>query len=265
MDTLPQAEGTAPEAPIVAAPAPASRRENLPATMQSLATTVVIALFVITFLVQAFQIPSESMENTLLVGDYVLVDKVRFAPAGNWRWLLPYDRITRGDVIVFKYPVHPDEHFVKRVAAIPGDRIRMVAGHAVVNGKPLQDSYALFKHREDGETEFRDSFPNGLRLSSQADQEWLKEFPALTRGGELVVPEDHFFVLGDNRNESLDSRYWGFVARKNIVGDPRLIYFSLVQPARNVELRGPNDKIDGFTAWMSRFSVRWRRTFRFIH
>src|SRR5438132_14094540 len=95
-------------------------------SLQSLLATVVIAVFVITFIVQAFQIPSESMQNTLLIGDYLLVDKLRYGAAGPWNWLMPYRQVRRGDVIVFRYPVHPTQHFVKRVVGIPGDRVRLI-------------------------------------------------------------------------------------------------------------------------------------------
>src|SRR4051812_16439908 len=108
--------------------------------VQSFAATVVIAIFVITFLMQAFQIPSESMENTLLIGDYLLVDKFSLGPSGAWSKVLPYDRIKHGDVIVFKWPVHPEQHFVKRVIGVPGDRIRLVSGKVFVNGVPANES-----------------------------------------------------------------------------------------------------------------------------
>ncbi|PYX38064.1 MAG: signal peptidase I [Acidobacteria bacterium] len=111
------------EAVIVARPTSAS--VDWPASLQSLLATVVIATFVITFVVQAFQIPSESMENTLLIGDYLLVDKFCYGEAGIWGALMPYRKIQRGDVVVFHYPVRPSQHFVKRVVGIPGDRVRM--------------------------------------------------------------------------------------------------------------------------------------------
>src|ERR1700676_377839 len=105
-------------------------------SLQSLLATVVIAVFVITFIVQAFQIPSESMENTLLIGDYLLVDKLRYGNRkdGFWEYLMPYRPVRRGDVIVFHYPVNPSEHFVKRVVGVPGDRIRLVNRELFVNG-----------------------------------------------------------------------------------------------------------------------------------
>src|SRR5215471_20241844 len=110
-------------------------------SIQSLLGTVVIAVFVVTFIVQAFQIPSESMENTLLIGDYLLVDKLHFGRDGFWGHLLPYERVKRGDIIVFHYPVHPVEHFVKRVIAVPGDRIRLINRKVYVNGIAQNEPY----------------------------------------------------------------------------------------------------------------------------
>src|SRR5215813_8694761 len=104
-----------------------TRKQDSAGSFQSLLSTVVIAVFVITFIVQAFQIPSESMENTLLIGDYLLVDKLRYGGGGVWDFLMPYRRVQRGDIIVFRYPVHPSQHFVKRVIGLPGDRLRLVA------------------------------------------------------------------------------------------------------------------------------------------
>jgi signal peptidase I len=118
----------------------------------------VIVVFVITFVVQAFRVPSESMENTLLVGDFLLADKVRFAgPAGAWDEALPYRAIHRGDIIVFRYPVEPSIYFVKRVIGLPGDRIRLQRKAVYVNGAPLQESYVIHKERDSDR--YRDNFP----------------------------------------------------------------------------------------------------------
>src|SRR6266576_5189870 len=104
-------------------------------SLQSLLATVVIAVFVVTFVVQAFQSPSESMENTLLIGDYLLVDKLHFGNDGFWGHFLPYRKVKHGVIVVFHYPLLPGEHFVKRVIGIPGDRVRMIDGRVYVNGK----------------------------------------------------------------------------------------------------------------------------------
>src|SRR6202030_1818688 len=131
MDTAIETKPSAPETDIVS-------------SLQSLLGTVVIAVFVITFVVQAFQIPSESMENTLLIGDYLLVNKVQYGPRGIWGEILPYEQVKRGDIIVFKWPVHPEEHFVKRVVGVPGDRIHLVNGHVMVNGERVKEDYAIY-------------------------------------------------------------------------------------------------------------------------
>src|SRR3954465_1168168 len=147
--------------------------------LQSLAITVVIAVFVITFLVQAFQIPSESMENTLLIGDYLLVDKFSLGPGGIWEKALPYQRIKHGDVIVFKWPVHPEQHFVKRVIGLPGDRIRLINGKVFINGNAVNESYAV--HKLMNRDAFRDDFPSRRSPSGNVTSSWWAEIPTLVR------------------------------------------------------------------------------------
>lgn len=233
-------------------------------TIQFLASTIIIAIFVIVFLAQAFQIPSESMEQTLLVGDYLLVDKVHYGEGGVWGEVLPYHRVNRGDIIVFKWPVHPQQHFVKRVIGIPGDRIRMSHGKALVNGRPMDENYAVFKaHNYDF---YRDDFPNVRFRSRQVTDEWWNDFPGFIRNGELLVPAGHYFVLGDNRDQSLDSRYWGFVSRENIVGKPFLIYLSLQQPPLDQTAQAPDDKIGrfGYVLWHLPGLARWDRILRVV-
>jgi signal peptidase I len=228
-------------------------------SLQSLCVTLVIAIFVISFVVQAFQIPSQSMENTLLIGDYLLVDKVQYGQHYGWNHLLPYDKIQRNEVIVFRWPVHPEQHFVKRVVGVPGDRIKLVHGRVLVNGTPLRDGYAVFN--TSAHDVYRDEFP-AARYSPQMEASWAEEKSKLTDDGELLVPEDSYFVLGDNRNDSLDSRYWGFVPRENIIGRPLMIYWS-VKAAEN---SSANDKIGRFeyAIWHLPEVVRWHRTFRLV-
>ena len=250
-----------------AAPAttPAPRRSGWTSSLQSLAITVVIAVFVITFLVQAFQIPSESMENTLLIGDYLLVDKVHYGHGGGWGEILPYAPIQRGDIIVFRYPVHPQQHFVKRVIGLPGDQVRLVDGRVLVNGIPLSENYVI--HTRPGFDRFRDDFPLTDTPSFNMEPRWWRQLPRLVRDGQLTVPPGSYFVLGDNRDESLDSRYWGFVPRQNIVGRPLLIYWSLRTPRPPAE--APNswgDKLSVFLYGMSHLpqNTRWDRTLRIV-
>ena len=233
---------------------------------QSLLVTVVIAVFVITFIVQAFQIPSASMEDTLLTGDYLLVDKLRYGGGGDLLdRLMPYRPIRRGDVIVFKYPVNPSEHFVKRVIGVPGDRVRLVNRRVYVNGRPLSEPYVRYtRHLTDA---FRDDFPQ-LSIVPGLEGEWWLQMQKLVDDRQLIVPVGSYFVLGDNRDDSLDSRYWGFVPRENIVGRPLLIYWSV----RDAEPEPPasptpSDKLFHFAYAVTHlFQItRWDRTFRVVH
>lgn len=236
-------------------------------SLQSLAITVVIAVFVITFIVQAFQIPSESMEDTLLIGDYLLVDKAHFGPAGIWGGLLPYRDIGRGDIAVFRYPIHPSQHFVKRVIGVPGDRIRLVKKRVFVNGVELREPYVSYKtHSFDG---YRDNFPTGEYLTASVEAHWYLQMRKLVEDGQLIVPEDSYFVLGDNRDESLDSRYWGFVPRENVIGRPLVIYWS-VRSRDGDEDAAPDGSQDGKLARFGQalervfHNMRWNRTFRLV-
>lgn len=242
-------------------------RAGLPASLQSLLVTIVIALFVITFLVQAFQIPSESMQNTLLIGDYLLVDKAHFGPAGIWNWLIPYDKIRRGDIIVFRYPLNPTQHFVKRVIGIPGDHIRLINKQVFVNGTPQIEPYVI--HNQIGIVPFRDDFPNGDMGPEHLGGPWTRELQRLTEDGQLIVPENCYFAMGDNRDESYDSRYWGFVPRENIVGRPLIIYWSLRQ--RNPDniypdSQQPGDKLTSLISGIKRGwqEMRWHRMFTLV-
>jgi signal peptidase I len=234
------------------------------ASLQSLLATVVIAVFVITFIVQAFQIPSESMENTLLIGDYLLVDKLRYG-ASPAALLMPYRAIQRGDIIVFKYPVDPNQHFVKRVIAVPGDRVRLVNRVVYVNAVPMHEPYVRYSSR--AHQPYRDEFPRLDTLEPGVEGRWWLQMKKLVEDNQLIVPEGNYFVLGDNRDESLDSRYWGFVPRENIIGRPLIIYWSLRNT--NQSLVGPptpGDKLFHFAYAVTHiFQItRWDRTFRVI-
>ncbi len=242
------------------------RAEPLSAVVQSLLGTVVIAIFVIAFVVQAFQIPSESMENTLLIGDYVLVDKMHFG--GNDSPLdavLPYRQIHRGDIIVFRYPVHPQEHFVKRVVGIQGDRIRLVDKQLFVNGTLVKEPY--IQHLPGNSEAWRDNFPRLDFGTTGVEDNWYHEMIGLVRNNQLVVPEGHYFVMGDNRDQSSDSRYWGFVPRENVVGRPLLVYWSLLKlddndpPAQTLA-----DKIMHFAYVITKIpqTARWDRFMQLI-
>ena len=197
--------------------------------VESLLVTVILALFGTSFVVQAFKIPSSSMERTLLVGDHLLVNKFIFGGTGAWyEKLLPYRPLERGDIIVFKYPYADHQHFVKRVIGLPGDRLKLVDQQVFVNGKPLHEPYVVHDAAA-GYDPLNYSFPpvgNPL-YSSPVEPEWARDIKKYVKGDELVVPAGKYFAMGDNRDHSLDSRYWGFVDRDAIMGRPFLIYWSV--------------------------------------
>lgn len=245
---------------------PADRRSGWPESVQSLLGTVVIAIFVVTFIVQAFQIPSESMENTLLIGDYLLVDKLHFGDDGFWSHFLPYRQVKRGDIVVFHYPIHPSEHFVKRVIGVPGDRVRMINGEVYINGQPRLEPYVQHLRPDDGgsEARFRDDFPQPTIGVSGVNGSWKLEMAKMVDHGQLIVPEGNYFVMGDNRDDSLDSRYWGFVPRDNIVGRPLVIYWSM--KSQENEYPADGNKLARFVYAMSHLVqiTRWDRALRLV-
>ena len=179
---------------------------------ESIIIAVILALFIRTWVVQAFKIPTGSMENNLLVGDHLLVDKFAFSPTLSdfERTFLPISHIKRGDVIVFKYPVEPDRDFIKRVIGLPGDRLELHRKRVYINGEPLEDPWAqhLTPPSVDG--------PPQLGNKSE-------EY------GPVTVPTDQYFMMGDNRDNSEDSRYWGFMPKSYVKGKALFIYFSIAE------------------------------------
>jgi signal peptidase I len=224
--------------------------------------TAILLLFGTTTLVQAYVIPTGSMENSLLVGDHLLVDKLAYAPSGGPGWhVLPYDDLKRGDVIVFRYPVDINQTFVKRLIGLPGDRIRLSDKQLFLNGKPVFEPYVY--HGTDYIDSFRDNFPGAPNVSLvPAGLAMLRNHVV---NGEVVVPPGSYFAMGDNRDFSLDSRYWGFVPRANIIGKPLLIYWSY--DATTAELSDQAIGLRHLVDMVLHFPVktRWNRTFRLIH
>jgi signal peptidase I len=260
------------EAPHPAASQWSQLRLHLPTLPQAFATllqTVIVALFVLTFVLQPLLIPSESMERTLLVGDFLLFNRQVFAPADRLTgWIMPYRQVQRGDIIVFHHTEPP--LLVKRVVGVPGDRLRISDGQVFVNGFPLNEPYAAFEPAPPNPS--RDNFPARIYTDPEVDIDWWRQMQYLTQNGELVVPKGEYFVLGDNRNHSKDSRYWGFVPRQAIIARPLVIYFSLTRPSTtDVEQtaqppqqalddrlgheRELKEKITGFARWNRIFHV----------
>ncbi len=230
-------------------------------TVSSLLRVLVIGTFLLTFLLQPFRIPSSSMVPTLDVGDFVLVSKPDFGPRpgrGLWahveRAFLPPGGVQRGDLVVFRFPPDPSHDLVKRVVALPGERLRLHDGRVFINDQPLKESYARYTPAQP--EVFRDEFPNLREADPNVDPHWwLALRRSLSEDGELTVPPDAYFVLGDNRNNSEDSRYWGFVPRRMIVGRPLLIYFAVPNGADAPE-GGPLTRARWLMAWVhQRFGV----------
>jgi len=263
-------EGSSPDSHFSSRRLPDDRRtarvmgSDVTGSIQSLLGTVVIAVFVITFIVQAFQIPSPSMENTLLVGDYLLVNKLCYGGGGPGDYFMPYHRVQRGDIVVFHYPVDPSQHFVKRVIGVPGDRVRLVNKQVLVNGVPLKEPYAHFSRAADDV--FRDNFPR-LGVTPGETPEWWLQLRKLVEDGQLIVPEGHYFVMGDNRDNSSDSRYWGFVPQANIIGRPLVIYWSVRAEGDPTAPSSVGDRLYHFAYVVTHiFQItRWNRTLRLVH
>lgn len=240
-------------------------------TLESLTVTVILAVFGTTFVLQAFKIPTGSMENTLLIGDHLLVNKFGFAQhSGPLGRILPYREIRRGDVVVFKYPPgddqeEPGEHFVKRVVGVPGDRIRIANREVFVNGEPVKEPFV--HHTYASMARPGDDFPpSPAEFLRGATLRWSREMPNYVKEGELVVPPGHYFAMGDNREQSWDSRFWGFVPRHLISGRPLLIYWSFETPRDEYTRVSLGDRISQTVDLIIHFfgKTRWRRAFRLV-
>jgi signal peptidase I len=195
-----------------AAPAPATtfRKSTLREYFESIVIAVILALFIRTWVVQAFKIPTGSMENNLLIGDHLLVNKFVFSPVSNAleRALLPVTDIRRGDVVVFKYPEDPERDFIKRVIGFPGEVLEVRSKVVHIDGRPLREPYVHF-----------------LQPATHGAHE-VTSYDVRENYGPVTVPQGHYFVMGDNRDNSQDSRYWGFLPRSYVKGKALLVYWS---------------------------------------
>jgi signal peptidase I len=257
VETAPQ-EGSTPSAPATQEDA----GEPVRGTIAEWTITILLLLFLTTTLVQAFVIPTGSMEDTLLIGDHLLVDKLAFAPSGPVsKYLLPYTPVQRGDIIVFRYPVDIRQTFVKRCMGVPGDHIRIVNKQVYLNGVKLDEPYKV--HKSDFIDVYRDNFPSEPNV--MVDKGAIDMLTKNVVNGEVVVPPNSFFAMGDNRDNSLDSRYWGFVPRENIIGKPLIIYWSYDAPTD--ELNSSSVSVSHILDLAQNFfsKTRWRRTFMLLH
>ena len=252
------------------APAPQPPAESHLQSIASLCTTLVTGLFILTFVFQNFAIPSASMASTLLVGDHVLADRASLAPPASGPHIIPYRPLRHGEPVVFFKPVleadGSEDILVKRVIGLPGDRIHLRNGIVYLNGIAQNEPYAAKPTAADWDA-YRDDFPlmppGNVRGVTAA---WALDLPAHIQGEDLVVPPDSYFVMGDNRTKSLDSRYWGFVKRENLVGRPLFIYWSFLTPDDQMYKTSLPDQVSFAVHQLTHFisDTRWRRTFQVV-
>jgi signal peptidase I len=265
-----------------APPAPAAPPNETPfETIAGICSVLVIGLFALELLGQNFVIPSGSMEDTLLVGDHLLVDRITFSPATSWMPLVHHRNPQRGDIVVFYRPApqpEPDADgnpvysiLVKRLVGMPGDRIHLHDGTVFINGvaQPMPKE-GLDTPIAPSERAYADEFPSVLPTvedSHGAVTTWVVDLPNHIENGDLVVPPDKYFMMGDHRHASLDSRFWGLVPRENIVGRPLFNYWSFKTPENQEDKKGLGNQL----AWMAHVAIhfftdtRWSRTFHRVH
>lgn len=231
------------------------------------AATILLLLFGTTTLAQAFVIPTGSMEDTLLIGDHLLVDKLAYSPASSLsKYLLPYQEPKHGDIFVFQYPPDISLTLVKRLIGVPGDRLKIDHGVVYRNGIRLNEPYVYHKYAYDPAL---DNFPTACcrpvkeELAQRAQREMIEHN---VLNGELIIPPDMYFAMGDNRDDSSDSRYWGFVPRDNIVGKPFLIYWSYRATTEDLVGETADSMFTHFVDLGEHFftRTRWERTFKLV-
>ncbi|HPT25843.1 MAG TPA: signal peptidase I [Bryobacteraceae bacterium] len=239
------------------------RAESIRSFVAEWTVTVVLYIFCTSMVAQAFVVPTGSMENTVLIGDHMVVDKIAYAEPGPLSGLLlPYTPVKRGDIIVFKPPIdNAREPYVKRIIGVPGDRIRFEDKQLVLNGVKVREPYVV--HKMPYPDFYRDNFPAGNdQLLKPGGRRMLDENVS---NGEVVVPPGRYFAMGDNRDNSEDSRYWGFVPQANIIGKPVLVFWSYDAPTER--LADPNIiSMDHIVDLAQNFftKTRWNRTFMLI-
>lgn len=246
---------------------PQKPKETMPESVAGIASVLVSGLFIITFIIQAFEIPSRSMEDTLLVGDHVFVDRLTPTAKANYVGpLVPYRDIKHGDIIVFLSPAEPGLHVVKRIIGIPGDKIHLKDGVVYRNGQALNEPYV--KHVLHDYNPYRDNFPSVPPIAV-GDVAWY--WPLMMKqhiqGEDLVVPPGNYFGMGDDRDLSLDSRYWGFIPQENIIGRPLFIYWSFETSEDQYQRTSLAERAAFIGHVILHFfpETRWKRMFHLVH
>ncbi len=226
------------------------RKSTIREYAESIVIAVILALFVRTWVVQAFKIPTGSMENNLLIGDHLLVNKFSLGPTTSRleRAVLPVREIHRGDVVVFKYPDEPSRDFIKRVIGLPGETVELRAKKVYIDGQPLDEPYVHF-------------------LEPASDAQEITSFDVRERYAPVRVPENKYFVMGDNRDNSQDSRYWGFLPREYIKGRALMIYWSYESGREDYLDEGAAATVKRLFSVVTHFftKTRWDRLFHQIH
>lgn len=244
------------------------RREGLWDTVRSLLIVLVGVFCMRAFIAEATVIPTGSMEDTILIGDHVFLNKFLYGPRIPYtRWRLPEIRqVHRQDIVAFRYPVNPSIMFVKRVIGVGGDVIRVVDKKVYVNGRPLNEPYARYELSR--MTPLAANFPPALEEIASLpaywglDPAWARQMPNYIHRDGLHVPEGYLFCMGDNRDNSLDSRFWGFVPLDNVVGEPLFVYWSYDAPSKEWTSEDLKDrlKFDASIIWNFIQKTRWSRT-----
>ena len=246
---------------------PEKKKETPMEFISSMAVVLVTGLFIITFNLQAFEIPSSSMERTLLIGDHVFVDRVTLAPKTSWMPLEHYREIHHGDVVVFLSPETPGLYVVKRIIGVPGDRIHLRDGVVYVNGVEQKEPYVI--HSLGNFDPYRDNFPAVPAAQSMVRPAtgWPLLVGTLKQGDDVVVPPDSFFGMGDNRDVSYDSRYWGFIPRENVIGRPLFIYWSFETPSDQYQRTTLSERAQFIGHIILHFfdETRWSRMLHLVH
>ncbi len=233
--------------------------------LASLAGVLVTGLFIITFVLQAFAIPSGSMEDTLLIGDHLFVNRVVLSDATHWMGrLMPYRDLHRDEIAVFMSPEQPGLFLVKRIIGVPGDRVHLRDDVVYRNGVKLDEPY--IRHKREA-APYIENFPAVPPAEGGVTNEkWLEEMPKHIEGGDIVVPADSYFAMGDNRENSYDSRFWGFIPRANLIGKPMFIYWSFETPSNQYEMNDWSDRLGFMAHTVIHFfdETRWSRTLRLV-
>jgi signal peptidase I len=269
LEPKPQTETAVPDTgkAAIAAPPPHRRGEGAWETIRSLLVVLIAVFFIRTFVAEATVIPTGSMEQTILIGDHVFLNKLLYGPRLPYTSLRlpPLKKIHHQDIVAFRYPRNPSVMFVKRVIGLGGDVIRIKNKKVYVNGKALKEPYVQYQFASI--FPLRDNFPPSIEQIATLpaawglDPGWAREMPQFIRDDGLHVPQGYLFVMGDNRDNSLDSRFWGFVPEGNVVGEPLLVYWSYDAPSKE----WTNDnlmariKFDLSIVWNFIQRTRWSR------